>query len=169
MSRTRLTKSAPIIAGLLSGLLFAILAVPLGAQPAPESRSPRGFGPFYDAAHEIILHGDIQQVVTRRVPGGPVGMHLLVAGPEGLVDAHVGPFLSKEMKDALHTGTPVQIVGAMTSVNGKNYLLARELNVGGSTVKVRSKTGLLLRAHPARVAPAGSQKISQLAPDGGAR
>ncbi len=169
MSRTRLTKPTPIIAGLLSALLFAILAVPLAAQPAPESRSPRGFGPFYDAAHEITLHGDIQQVVTRHVVGSPVGMHLLVAGPEGLVDAHVGPFLSKEMKEALHTGTPVQIVGAMTSLNGKNYLLARELNVGGTTVTLRSKTGFLLRSHPSRVAPDGSQKTSQPESDGGAR
>jgi hypothetical protein len=194
MSHTRLTKSAPTIsapmisapmisggkisarmisagtiAGLLSGLLFAILAVPLPAQPAPESRSPRGFGPFYDAAHEITLHGDIQQVVTRHILGSPVGMHLLVAGPEGLVDAHVGPFLSQEIKEALHTGTPVQIVGVMTSLNGKNYLLARELNVGGTTVTLRSKTGLLLRAHPARVVPVRSQKLSQPQPDGGAR
>jgi hypothetical protein len=157
------------IAGLLSALLFAILAVPLGAQPAPESRSPHGFGPFYDAAREITLNGDVQQVVTRHVPGSPVGMHLLVAGPEGLVDAHVGPFLSKEVKEALHTGTPVQIIGAMTSLNGKNYLLARELSVGGTTVTVRSKNGILLRAHSARLAPAPSQKTSQPESYGGAR
>jgi hypothetical protein len=163
------TTSAGMIAVLLSVLLFAILAVPLPAQPAPESRSPRGFGPFYDAAHEVTLHGDIQQVVTRRVLGSPAGMHLLVAGPEGLVDAHVGPFLSQEVKAALHTGTPVQIVGAMTSLNGKSYLLARELNVGGSTVTVRSKTGFLLRAHAARVVPARSQKLPQSQIEGGAR
>src|SRR5580658_2413542 len=113
------TTSAGTIAVLLSGLLFAILAVPLPAQPAPESRSPRGFGPFYDAAHEVTLHGDIQQVVTRRVLGSPAGMHLLVAGPEGLVDAHVGPFLGKETRTTLHAGTPIELVGAMTSIRGK--------------------------------------------------
>ena len=36
MRRTRFTKPFPLIAGLFSGLLFAILAVPLGAQPAPK-------------------------------------------------------------------------------------------------------------------------------------
>jgi len=177
MSPIRLTKpkltptptTAKTIAGLISALLFAILTVPLGAQPAPETRSPHGFGPFYDAAHEITINGDIQEVVTRRIAGSPAGMHLLVAGPEGQVDAHVGPFLSREIKDALHTGTPVRIIGAMASLNGKNYLLARELNVGGSTVTVRSKTGFLLRAHAARVVPARSQKLPQSQIEGGAR
>jgi hypothetical protein len=96
-------------------------------------------------------------------------MHLLVAGPEGQVDAHVGPFLSREIKDALHTGTPVRIIGAMASLNGKNYLLARELSVGGTTVKLRSKSGLLLRKHPAGLTPPENQKMSQLESNGGAR
>jgi hypothetical protein len=177
MSPIRLTKpkltptptTAKTIAGLISALLFAILTVPLGAQPAPETRSPHGFGPFYDAAHEITINGDIQEVVTRRIAGSPAGMHLLVAGPEGQVDAHVGPFLSKEIKDALHTGTPVRIIGAMASLNGKNYLLARELSVGGTTVKLRSKSGLLLRKHPAGLTPPENQKMSQLESNGGAR
>jgi hypothetical protein len=148
MRRTRLTKPLCILttAGPLAGLLFAILAVPLFAQPASETRVAHGFGVVYDSAHEITLTGDVQQVITRRAVGSPVGMHLLVAGPKGVVDAHVGPFLSKEMKEALHTGTPVQIVGAMATVHGKSYLLARELSVGGTTLRVRSENGFLRRS-----------------------
>ena len=130
MRRTRLKKSAPLIAGLLAGLLLAIVAVPLRAQPAPETRNGRGFGPVYDAAHETTLNGTIREVVTKREPGSPAGMHLLVAGPEGVVDTHVGPFLSKQTQEALHSGAQVQIVGAMSSLHGKNYLLVRELVVG---------------------------------------
>src|SRR5580693_3468759 len=154
MRRTRLQKPIGItmIAGLLSGLLFAILAVPLVAQPASETHVGHGFGVVYDRAHEITLSGDVQQVVTRHVVGAPGGMHLLLAGPKGLVDAHIGPFMSKEMKEALHTGTPVRIVGAMATLNGKNYLLARELTVGGTTITVRSEHGFLRRSQltPAR-------------------
>lgn len=152
MRRTRLKKPAPMIAGLLAGLLLAIVAVPLGAQPAPETRTGRGFGPVYDAAHETTLNGTIQQVVTKRVPGSPAGMHLLVAGPEGTVDTHVGPFLSKQTQEALHSGAQVQIVGAMSTLRGKNYLLARELIIGGRTIKVRSERGILEPEHPARTA-----------------
>jgi hypothetical protein len=173
MGRTRLTKPASMIAGLLPGLMFAILAVPLGAQPASETRVGQGFGPVYDAAHEITLNGTIQQVVTERVAGSPGGMHLLVAGPHGLVDVHLGPFLSKETKEALHTGTPVQIVGAMTTLHGKNYLLARELNVGGTVITVRSKHGALAHEHTTgeHVARsfAGSKTKSQTESNGGVR
>ena|SRR5271156_4207167 len=167
MKRFRLTKLAPMIAGLLCGLLFATAAVPLGAQPASETRPAGGFGPAYNPAHEITLSGTIQQVVTKHAVGSPAGMHLLVAGPNGVVDAHVGPFLSKETKEALHTGTPVQIVGANVSLHGKSYLLARELSVGGSTITVRGKHGLLAPV-PTRT-HARTSRTSKSQPNGGAR
>lgn len=167
MSRNCPTKNTRAIAGLLTGLLFAILAVPLGAQTAPQSRAARGFGPAYDAAHETILHGSIQEVVTKHAIGSPAGMHLLVAGPQGIVDTHVGPFLSKETKEALQKGTPVWIVGATLSLHGKEYFLARQLNVNGHTVTIRSTRGLLLHPDDGRTAKIG--KAAQVELNGGAR
>jgi hypothetical protein len=133
-----------MLAGLLAGPLLAILAIPLGAQPAPESRPAQGFGLVYDAARETSLIGTIQEVVTQHVVGSPAGMHLLVAGPQGVVDTHVGPFLSQETKAALQTGMPVQIVGASVSLHGKEYFLARQLTVGGRTVTIRNTRGFLV-------------------------
>ena len=150
MTRDRSTKPTQLTAGLLAGLLLAILAVPLGAQLAPETRATRAVGPVYDAAHEITLNGTIQEVVTKRVAGSPVGMHLLVAGPEGVVDAHVGPYLTKDTQEALHAGLPVQIVGAVEQLHGKSILLARQLIFGGRTVTVRTENGFLVRAHGPR-------------------
>jgi len=144
MSPSCLAKPTRMIAGLLAGLVFAILAVPLGAQAAPEPRAARGFGPVYDAAHEITLNGTIQEVVTRHVIGSPAGMHLLVAAPEGVVDTHVGPRLSKETIEALQDGAPVRIVGVMVLLHGKEYLLARLLTVDGHTVTIRSPRGFLV-------------------------
>ncbi|MFZ0306900.1 MAG: hypothetical protein WAL89_01910 [Candidatus Sulfotelmatobacter sp.] len=173
MRRNRSTKPTQLIAGLLAGLLLAILAVPLGAQPAPETRTGHGFGPVYDAAHETTLNGTIQEVVTKRTAGSPVGMHLLVAGPEGVVDAHVGPYLTKDTQEALHAGLPVQIVGAVEQLHGKSVLLARQLIFGGRTVTVRNENGFLMRAqgaHPARAKhEARVEKTSQVEVNGGAR
>jgi len=168
MRRNRSTKPTQLIAGLLAGLLLAILAVPLGAQPAPETRTGHGFGPVYDAAHETTLNGTIQEVVTKRTPGSPVGMHLLVAGPEGVVDAHVGPYLTKETQEALHAGLPVQIVGAVEQLHGKSILLARQLIFGGRTVTVRNENGLLARPTH-RNAPPEAGKTSRSEVNGGAR
>jgi hypothetical protein len=166
MSRNCLTKPTRTVAGLLTALLFAVVAFPLGAYAAPDSRAGRGLGPVYDSAHEITFNGTIQKIVTEHVPGTPVGMHLLLAGPQGQVDAHLGPYLSKETKEALRSGASVQIVGAMLSQRGKTYLLARELVVGGSTVTVRSEHGFLVHGHSAGAHRSTTPKTSQ---DGGAR
>jgi hypothetical protein len=147
MKCNRITNPVSILAGLMTGLLYAVLAIPTGAQATPESHAGRGFSPAYDAAHETTLTGTIQEVVTQHIAGSPPGMHLLVAGPEGVVDTHVGPFLSQEMKEALHTGTPVQIVGSMMQLHGKGYFLARELSIGSHTITIRSARGFLVYPH----------------------
>ena len=173
MSRSRLMKPTRMIAGLLTGLLFAILAVPLGASTAPNSRVGQGFGPAYDAKHETILTGTIKEVVTKHEIGSPAGMHLLVTGAQGVVDTHVGPYLSKQTKEALQTGATVRIVGASVSINGKEFFLARQLTVGGRTVTVRSPHGILVREHAPRAARSRHEnktaQTSQAALNGGAR
>lgn len=171
MRRTRFTKPTQLIAGLLVSLLFAIVVVPLGAETAPKTRAGRGFGIPYDAAHEITLNGNVESVITKRTVGAPIGVRLLVAGPKGALVAHVGPFLTKAEKDALHTGTPVHIVGAMATVHGTSYLLARELSVGGTTIKVRNAHGFLVRFHtvPAWATKAKTKQMAKVELNGGAR
>jgi hypothetical protein len=158
-----------LIAGLLAGMLLAILAVPLGAQPASTTRTERGFGPVYDAAHETTLNGTIQEVVTKRVVGSPAGMHLLVTGPAGVVDTHVGSFLSKTTVASLRVGTPVQIVGATIQLHGKNYLLVRQVTVDGRTVTVRNEHGLLVREHSPRAPRIRTKETAKTELNGGAR
>ena len=169
MKCTRFKKPIRTTVGLLAGLLFVISAVSLCAQSATESRPGRGFGPEYDAAHEIIFSGTIQEVITQHGVGSPAGIQLLVAGPQGIVDVHGGPFLSEETKESLQAGMPVRIVGAMSSLQGKNYLLARELTVGGSTVMVRSEHGLLVRVQGRRGPRAKIDTTTQPEVDASAR
>lgn len=144
------TNLVRIFAG-ASALLFTILAIPTSAQVAPESHAGRGFGPAYDAAHETILVGTIQEVVNEHVAGTPAGMHLLVAGLKGVVDAHVGSFLTEQKKDALHAGAQVLIVGVAVQLQDKEYFLARELRVGGRTVTIRNSRGCLVYPHADRI------------------
>jgi hypothetical protein len=162
-----------MIAGLLTGLLLAVVPLQPSAQTAADSRTQRPMKFSYDKAHEITVNGTVQEVVTKHVAGSPVGMHLLVAGSDGLVDAHVGPYLGKDIQEALHMGLPVQIVGAMEESHGKHYLLARQLIFGGRTVTVRNENGFLARARGPRMAHSKSQtrveKTSQVEVNGGAR
>jgi hypothetical protein len=146
MRRTCLKQPARMITGLLAGLLFAVVTIQPGAQTAADSRVQGPSSPGYDKAHEITLNGTVQEVVTKRVAGSPVGMHLLVAGKEGTVDVHLGAFLTQDTQEALHAGAPVEIVGSMTTINGKDYLLARQLVLGGHSVTVRTERGFLVHS-----------------------
>jgi hypothetical protein len=168
MRRNRLKIFPRRFAGLLSALLFAISAIPLGARVAPETQIGRASAPAYDMTHETILVGTIQKVITEQVAAGPAGMHLLVACGQGVVDTHLGPFLTQQTtKDALNTGAPLQIVGASIQLGDKEYFLAREPSIGGRTITIRNKPGALVYPNADRGA-----KTSATAPaekDGGGR
>ncbi len=170
MRSTGKRRFLPALAGLLPAVLLVLSAVPARAQAAAATSPSRGPIPVYDAAHETTINGTVQQVVTKRAPGSPAGTHLIVTGPTGTVDAHVGPFLSREVREALHTGLPIQIVGAMETFQGKQYLLARQLKYGGITVQTRSANGVILRgALPSNVVSPKAQQAARLAATGGAR
>jgi hypothetical protein len=131
-----------MVAALLSGLLLATLSVPLNAQPADQTHPAHGFGPVYDAAHETTLEGTIERVQTKRVVGSPAGTHIFVAGPDGLIDAHLGSLLSKQTKESLLVGMPVHVVGATTLLRGRSYLYVRQLTIAGRLVTVRGVNGI---------------------------
>jgi hypothetical protein len=159
-------KKPTLIAGLMLGLLFATVTIPLIAQPTPTA-AQHSVAWGYDKAHEITLTGTIAAVNEKAAAGSPVGLHLMITGSEGRVDAHLGPYMTKETLGALHMGIPVQIVGAMEKVHGKEYLLARQVIFGGRLVQVRSENGFLVRQHSAQ-SHRGNAKAGLWA-NGGAR
>ncbi len=144
MRSTCTRKLTLALAGLLPGVLMVSLATPVVAEPAAGSVPERNAIAKYDATREITINGTVQQVITKHVAGSPAGMHLMVSGAQGLVDAHVGPYMSKSAKEALHMGLPVQIVGAMETLRGKQYLIVRQLGYGGQTLTIRNKYGFYL-------------------------
>jgi len=165
MRSTRKSKLSLALTGLLPGVLMACLAAPVTA--ATESQPARGVVGQYDAAHEMTINGTVQQVINKRVMGSPVGMHLMISGTNGLVDAHVGPYLTKSMQQAVHTGLSLQVVGSMVTVRGKQILLVRQMIYGGQTVTVRNINGFLYR--PAQTASSLAKKNPWAAVNGGAR
>jgi len=139
--RPHVGSSLTIVAAALSlSICFSFSA---GAQSIPE-RSGGEAGVVYDGAHEITVTGNIEQVVTSNEPDTLAGVHVLVRNSGGLVDAHLGAFLSNDVREALQVGTPVRIVGGNAELHGKQYLLARELCLGGQTIVLRNKRGVPL-------------------------
>jgi hypothetical protein len=127
--------------------MVLVLGIVLAAQATTSSQSAaaRGVGFTYDPAQEITIVGAISAFVSQPAPGSPVGLHLLISSGGKVVDAHLGPFVSEENQQALHTGQLVQIVGVNENVHGKNVLLARQLIFDGRLVTVRNERGFLVR------------------------
>ena len=164
MNCVRNTKRVLLFAPLLTTiLLLAVLNIEASAQTASRYAVHGG----YDATHEVRLNGTIQGVISQRTSGHPVGLHLLVASPQGVLDAHLGPYLTKETQEALRSGQAVQVVGAMEKIHSTNYLLVRQLIFGGRMVTVRSERGFLLRAH-SRARPNTAKTTMQVELPGGA-
>jgi hypothetical protein len=153
MKCTLVTKYAITFLCLLSGLMSATLVAAQVVSSSQSEHSTRFF--HYNPANEVAVSGIVQQVVTKRNIGTPPGIHLLVSGPQGMVDAHVGAFLAKDVQAALRTGSSVKVVGALEQLHGQHYLLARQLIFNGRVMNVRTSKGFLVRplsAHTSRAA-----------------
>lgn len=151
MRRTRLTKPARMIAGLLTGLLFAIVAVPLGAQPAPETHK------FYDITKEVTLKGTVSSVVAKASTGMITGSHLLLETSSGPVDASLGRFgLQGKGAISVGAGQEVEVTGIMKTLRDKQVFVTRTVKVGGRIYTMRNEHGI-------PVSPQTRQRASQKA------
>jgi hypothetical protein len=143
MRRTRLLQSTRLIAGLLSVLLLAILAVPLGAQSAPKTR------PFYyDVSKEITLSGTVTDVLARPSAGMIMGSHLMLETSSGTLDASLGRF-GLQGKGALSVaaGEQVEVTGVMKTIKDRQVFLTRTVKAGGQVYTLRNAHGVQMSAH----------------------
>jgi hypothetical protein len=103
------------------------------------------FGPtaLDKPAQDVTVSGTVQQLVKTHVPGAPAGVQLLIASPQGAVTASLGPNLSRTLLQSMSKGAAIRISGGMQTINGKEYLLARNLTIGGDQIIVRNEHGFL--------------------------
>lgn len=69
-----------------------------------------------------------------------------LAGPQGIIDANVGPYLTTEIEKSLSTGQPVAVDGVVGIFNGHEYLLVRQLTIGDGQITIRNERGFLVHA-----------------------
>jgi len=133
----RFTRPIPAVAGLLTGLLLATLAVPLGAQPA---RQPHQ---FYDISKEVTLSGTVSEVLAKAASGTLPGPHLLFATSSGKVDASLGASALRG-KNALSVapGKEVAVTGVMKTIRGQYVFVARIVKVDGKAYMLRNQHGV---------------------------
>ncbi len=134
MRRSR-SKPTLLIAGLLTGLLMAIVSVPLLAQPVGE--------PAYDLSKEVTLSGTVSTVLHNAPRGMAWGSHLLMETASGRVDASLGRW-ALEGKGALSVsvGQQVEVTGIMRTLKDKEVFVARTVKVNGKVYAVRDQHGM---------------------------
>jgi hypothetical protein len=116
----------------------------------------------YSRACEITTKGTIQKVIADRTAGGPAGMHILVEGPQGVMDASLGSNIGHDLKAELVAGQSVQLVGVTRTIRGREYLLARQMTIAGRQVVIRNEHGFPFGAR-------SRTRVKQSAVNGGAR
>ena len=145
------TFSGQAVAGLLAGLLSAILAVPLSAVTKTELH------PYYDITQEIQLSGMASRVLTTPIQGMVPGSHVLVETASGTVDASLGKWgLQGLGAPSIQNGEQVTIKGVMKTVKDKQVLIVRTVEVGGRIYTIRNEHGL-------PVSPQGRPRMNQTA------
>jgi hypothetical protein len=141
-------------------------AVALAEQPGVQAAST----PFESTtlgapASDIAMAGTVQEVIpeliTAHTLGAPVGLQLVVEGPQGPFTASLGSMLSGQVRQTLSPGAPVQVSGVMETINGKSYLLARRLTVSGNQVIIRNGHGFLVHSQQRSHASANNSALSR--------
>jgi len=142
MRRHYVIRPDPMIARLLAGVVFAILAVPLAAQFKADSQ--RGYNP----GNEINLTGTISAVRNGARPRMNSGADLVLTTLSGSVDVSLGRW-GLHGKDApvLTVGQQVELVGEMRTLNDKTVFFARTLSAGGKTYTIRNEHGSPISPH----------------------
>jgi hypothetical protein len=131
------------IASFLYPVLFCLFSatIALHAQLLPVATGPTG---SQTSAHDLAMTGTIRQLIKAPAANAPAGLQLVVDGPQGAFTASLGPNLNRQVQQSLAAGTAVQISGAMRSIDGKEYLVARKLTVDGNQIVIRDEYGFLV-------------------------
>ena len=136
MRRCFFSRLTPIIVA-LHALAFAILAAPLTAQSADDSRLS------YDVTQEVTLSGTVSAVLTRPAPGMIMGSHLLLITVSGTVDASLGRW-GLHGKGALTVtpGQQVEVTGIMKTLKDGEVFVVRNVKAGGKVYTMRNTHGI---------------------------
>jgi hypothetical protein len=134
MRQSRFIGSTPLIAGLLTGLLLAILVVPVKADDS-DSR--------YDVSQEVTLSGTVSSVLHKAAPKMIWGSHLMVETAFGRLDASLGR-LGLEGKGALSVtpGQQIELTGVMMTVRDKEVFVVRSVKANAKTYSMRNEHGI---------------------------
>jgi hypothetical protein len=134
--------------GALALLAFFSLAAPGYAQTAAATTKP-AIPLRYDISKEVTLNGTVVGV-PEKSSHGPAQPFLVLQTKSGLINGRLTSFAQNEKGGiAIMPGQQAKVTGVMISLQTKQVLEVRTLEIGGHTYQIRSKRGFPLE-HPER-------------------
>ena len=141
MHRHDVKHTIRLIAGLVTGLLFAITAISLNAQPLGSSTKAEPH-PFYELNKEVVYSGPVSAVYEGPGAGLIPGSHVMLLTGSGIVDASLGKWaLRGKGAPTIAKGEQVTVRGVMKTIRNKEVFVVRILEVGGHTYTIRNQHG----------------------------
>lgn len=139
----------PNIKGVLVIALALALAGPALAQPGPGGGMGRGMGPVsYNPQTVTTVTGPVEKLAD--LPslgrGGGKGMQhrgVLLKTDQGSLMVDLAPaWFLNEKKFVVQAGDTVSATGSKTTLDNQPGLIAREVTVNGTTLKLRDEQGV---------------------------
>ena len=122
-------------AALLLGV--ASLAAVLTAGVAAQGRGRGGLA-NYSVAAETTVKGTVEELK----PGPNQGMHVMLKTADATLELALGPsWYQTEKKYELTKGDQIDVIGAKSTVGGREVLLVREIKKGSETMTFRDAKG----------------------------
>jgi hypothetical protein len=132
-----------IIASTLGGCAIMLMSGsirPASAQTAVAAGNSAAFQ-RWNSANEISFNGTIHEVATAHTSGTLAGVNLQLDGGTSFQYANLGTQLNSSVKSQLAAGQAVTLKGIVSSINGQNVLVVRELTVNQQTTQIRNAKG----------------------------
>lgn len=124
-------KEAAVLLGVAS--LAVVLTAGVGAQGRG-----RGGPANYSVAAETTVTGTVEELK----PGPNRGMHVMLRTSDTTLELVLGPsWYQTEKKYVIAKGDQIDVVGAKTTVAGREVLLVREIKKGSETMTFRDAKG----------------------------
>ena len=118
-----------------------------GGPPPSGSTTGSSLG-RWNPSDETTVGGVIRQVLAKKPDGAPAGLNFVMTGSQHDLTVNAGGGLDPKSRDLLRAGETVRVTGMVRTIAGQDYMLAREVVVGGQTIEVRSSSGLPVRMRP---------------------
>jgi hypothetical protein len=134
----------------LSALIVIIMAMALAgpglAQPGPGGGMGRGMGPMlYNPQTVTTVSGQVEKLEELSMGRNMAFREVLLKTDQGSLKVHLGPaWYLDEKKFAVQVGDTVSATGSQVTLNNQPALIAREVTVKGTTLKLRDDQGLPL-------------------------